>query len=194
VVNLRKQINMTSEALEWVRSNRPDITAADELDGGCGVKDCNQPQLDTFPVCEDHAFDIWLEVGFFRMDIGKAAEAHMRRDSVKKSQVDLIKEHLATEAVKVEREQQPGTIYYLQIEDHIKIGFTTDLDVRLAAYPPMARLRATHPGTRQTEASMHQRFATDLSGRREWFRTSPNLEAYISLVKEKFKQDRRVAA
>jgi hypothetical protein len=194
VVNLRKQINMTSEALEWVRSNRPDITAADELDGACGVKDCNQPQLETFPVCEDHAFDIWLEVGFFRMDMHKAAGANQRKDSVEKTKSQILKEQIDIAAVKTERQQQPGTIYYLQIEDHIKIGFTTDLDVRLNAYPPMAKLRATHPGTRETEASVHQRFATDLSGRREWFRTSPKLEAYISLVKEKFKQDRRVAA
>ena len=191
-VNLGKQINVTSEAFEWVRRNRPDITAADELDGACGVKDCNQPQLDTFPVCEQHAFDIWLEVGFFRMDAHKAAEAHMRKSAVNATKSQILKEHAAIDQVKTDRMQAPGTIYYIQIEDHIKIGFTADLDVRLSAYPPMARLLATHPGTRQTEAELHQRFSHLLSARREWFRVMPEIEVFIANVRERFRQDQRV--
>ncbi|UYM26638.1 hypothetical protein SEA_BAUER_89 [Arthrobacter phage Bauer] len=185
---------MTSEAFEWVRRNRPDITAADVLDGACGVEDCNQPQLETFPVCEQHAFDIWFEVGFFRMDMRKAAEAHVRKDSVEKVKSQMLKEQLDLENYRADRRRQPGTVYYLQIGDHIKIGYTTDLDVRLAAYPPMAKLLATHPGTRQTEASMHQRFAVHLADRREWFRASPEIESHIQTVREQFKQDRRVTA
>lgn len=193
-VNLGKQINMTSEALEWVRSNRPDITAVDELDGACGVKDCNHAQLETFPVCEQHAFDIWVEVSFFRMELAKAAAAHMRKESIEETKSRIIKEQLDSDRVKDERQQEPGTIYYLQIGEHIKIGYTTNLDVRLGAYPPMAKLLATHPGTRQTESSMHQRFSADISGGREWFRATPEIESHIQGVREQFKQDKRVTA
>jgi len=189
---------MTSETLEWVRRNRPDIEAVEELDGACGVKNCNRAQFETFPICEQHAFDIWLEVGFFRMDVSKAAGAHIRKGVVEKTKAELINEALGIEKFKAEQRankmQAPGTIYYLQIEDKIKIGYTQDLGNRLKQYPPMARLLATHPGTFQLEADMHRKFSVYLSDRREWFVANAELTAHIERIHKDFKQDKRVAA
>jgi len=185
---------MTSEALEWVKRNRPDITPAEELDGVCGVKECNRPQMDTFPVCEDHAFDIWVEVGFLRMDMHKAAAAHMRKVDVQKIKNELIEEALGVIKFKEERQQTPGVIYYLQVEDLIKIGFTRDLHGRLRAYPPMARLLATHPGTFQLEGQMHKKFAHHLADRKEWFTVHVALLEHIERVRKEFKQDKLVTA
>jgi hypothetical protein len=106
---------------------------------------------------------------------------------------ERVKERMESGAQAASR-TQPGTIYYLQVEDKVKIGFTRDLNIRLQAYPPMARLLATHPGTYQLEADMHRKFAHHLTDRKEWFTVSDELTAHLEEVRANFKQDRRVTA
>lgn len=189
---------MTIETLEWLKNNRPDLAAREELDEWCGVKNCQQPQLDRMPVCEDHAFDIWVEIGFRRMDIIKAANAHRRKESQDEELSRLIKEKLGVEKFLEDRlansKQAPGTIYYLLLEDQVKIGYTADLETRLRSYPPMAKILATHPGTRETEKAMHRKFFNHLANRNEWFYQNEELTLHIDEVRKQFKQDHRVTA
>lgn len=158
------------------------------MNGWCGVKDCNQPQLDNMPICENHAFDIWVEVGFRRMDISKAGAAHMRNQDIQKARTELIREKMGVEQYMAERRQAPGTIYYVLIADQIKIGFTTDLETRMKGYPPMAKVLATHPGTRETERQMHDKFAAHLAGGREWFAAHDEIHEHIEQVRQQFPQ------
>lgn len=189
---------MTIEALEWLKNNRPELTAREELDEWCGVKDCQQPQLDRMPLCEDHAFEIWIEIGARRMDIFKAAMAHQRRESKDQELSRLVREKVSFANATAERlentKQAPGIIYYLQIEDRVKIGFTSDFETRLRAYPPMAKLLATHPGTRETEKLMHRKFSDHLADRKEWFRNHEDIQLHLTNVRKQFKQDPRAAA
>lgn len=123
-------------------------------------------------------------------NLQEEAKAEEERRQWEELRVQEIRERMASSNVPTD----PGTIYYLQVEDQIKIGYTTNLNTRLAAYPPMARLLATHPGTKATEAFMHERFANLLSGRKEWFKASDEITAHINTVHKQFKQDRRVTA
>lgn len=86
----------------------------------------------------------------------------------------------------VERQNDPGWVYYIRMGDVIKIGYATDVTKRMRAYPPSAELLAAHPGTPQVERDMHKRFSADLARGREWFQESPELTAHIADVVERF--------
>lgn len=80
----------------------------------------------------------------------------------------------------------PGWVYYLRVDERIKIGFSTDVRQRMRAYPPTAELLAVHPGTRDTERQMHERFAGHLAQGREWFRVDAPVMDHITAVVSEF--------
>lgn len=175
-------------------SNIERLAAREGMNDWCGVKECSRPQFKGMPLCEEHAQDVSNEMAFHHMDINIAYQAQMRREDTEAIRSEAIRKRLDVEGFLASRKQEPGMIYYLKVEDQVKIGFTTDLDSRLKAYPPMAKLLATHPGTFATERDMHSRFAAHLAGRKEWFAVHPELESHISAVRKQFKQDSRVTA
>lgn len=179
---------MTIEAFEWVKSNRPDLTPAPELNGKCGVQNCKTAPLGKLPLCEDHAFDVWYEIGFFHMELSKAGAAHQRKVDLTKAKEEVMQQRMKAFELSVERKREAGVIYYLLVQDQVKIGYTSDLSVRMKAYPPMATLLATHPGTRATERQMHDKFNTYLANRKEWFHLNPELESHIQEIRKQFKQ------
>lgn len=185
---------MSIQASEIPESNLEGLAAREGMNEWCGVKDCTQPQFHSTPLCEEHAYDMWVEIGFHHMDIRRASIAHQRHNDRERAKAELFRERLGLNNAMTERRQSAGVIYYLQVEDQIKIGYTANLSTRLKAYPPMAQLRATHPGTRETESQMHAKFAAYLAGRNEWFHTNDELDQHISTVRDQFKQDGRVIA
>lgn len=160
---------------------------------------CREPQFEAFPTCELHSWQIWAKLNN-RTD--SPQEQAAAEDAERSRQKELADEATALKELADEKRRDfqaslrtaPGTIYYLQVEDKIKIGFTRDLRVRLQSYPPMSRLLATHPGTFQVEADIHRKFASHLAGRNEWFHASAELEAHIETMRQTFKQDHRVTA
>lgn len=167
--------------------------------GGCAMAACREPQFELFPTCEMHSWEIWAKLN--KRDDSpqeKAIAEDIERSRLQRLASDnaVLKSAVAEtiDAMKASARTLPGTIYYLQVEDQIKIGFTSDLTIRLQAYPPMARLLATHPGTLETESGIHQKFASHLAGRKEWFHADPEIQAHIKTVHQSFKQDRRVTA
>lgn len=80
-----------------------------------------------------------------------------------------------------ERQKRP-TIYFVQVGGHIKIGWTTDLQRRMRAYPPNTQLLAAQPGTRAQEQALHRRFAVHRSHGREWYPLAPQLLEHIRAV------------
>lgn len=76
-----------------------------------------------------------------------------------------------------------GTVYFVQVGAHIKIGWTSDLEKRMKQYPPNSVLLAAHPGTRKDETRMHRRFAASRTHGREWYALVPSLLHHIEAVK-----------
>ena len=74
-----------------------------------------------------------------------------------------------------------GTVYYVQVGSHVKIGWTADMETRMRN-PPNSTLLAQHPGTRKDEAQMHRRFAADRTHGREWYVPSASLTRHIANV------------
>lgn len=77
-----------------------------------------------------------------------------------------------------------GLVYYVQIGDSIKIGYTTRLRTRLSDLRVSATaLLAFEPGPPELERERHRDFASDRIGRREDFHPSRALLAHIDRMK-----------
>jgi hypothetical protein len=84
------------------------------------------------------------------------------------------------------RAMTAGWIYYLKVDQRIKIGYSVDVKRRMRSYPPHARLLAVHPGTKTLEREMHNQFRNLLAAGREWFHPADELIAHIDRVVHDF--------
>lgn len=78
-------------------------------------------------------------------------------------------------------QRRPGLIYFLRFGDRIKIGFTTNLHLRMQQIPH-DELLATVAGTMADEKHLHARFAEHRL-HHEWFAAAPELLAHIEQIK-----------
>ena len=79
-----------------------------------------------------------------------------------------------------------GTIYYLKVGAHIKVGWTSDMSRRMRSYPPNSVLLATEPGTRRDERRRHRMLAAHRSHGNEWYVPAPSVLHHIDMVKGKY--------
>lgn len=142
------------------------------------------------PFCKEHAYDALakLDRNAAFWDAEERLQEQVRRDRETASAFyDDFRAKVFEERNRTQFDgTSPGVVYYLQVGELIKIGWTADLSQRLKSYPPDAILLATHPGTLDTEKSMHQKFAHLLSGRREWFKDDKVVRDHIAKVVRDF--------
>lgn len=75
--------------------------------------------------------------------------------------------------------QQGGIVYFVRLDDRVKIGKTLNLSQRLQAFSnPLIQVVATEPGYTVRERQLHKRFA-NLRVAGEWFRLEAPLADYI---------------
>lgn len=119
--------------------------------------------------------DIWLMVrkGALPVPITKMGEPIWRWEAVKT--------FIATTS-------KPGTIYFIECGEFIKIGFTYSLDQRIRAMqssnPFDLKILHKMRGTIGREAEILAKFK-DLRHRGEWFRKTPELLAFIEKLKRR---------
>lgn len=134
--------------------------------------------------------------------IGRDALARLHRDSMELSERRAQERPLHDEIRDLRREirdlkslppsrrrrrEAPtaGHVYFLLSDNLVKIGWASDLDARLKAYSPGARLLAVMPGTKQDEGRMHKKFGDLKTNRREWFTYHPRvMEEVERIVRE----------
>ena len=145
------------------------------------------------PFCEACAMALWVIIDEGASDSAKSsardesfAEYAARRDAADAKARE--QEAKSAEESRRERMTKPGTIYYLRMDSLVKIGYSSNMAGRLRQYPPNAELLACHPGTRETERDMHNKFAPQLAKGREWFTPSDALNRHIAEVRESFPQ------
>lgn len=95
--------------------------------------------------------------------------------------ISAVKEP-APEPPKRKTPPRDGSIYYVQVGAHIKLGWTSDLTGRMRQYPPNSVLLAVEPGTRADETRLHKKFAVWRSHGREWYPLVPVLLDHIKRV------------
>lgn len=82
-----------------------------------------------------------------------------------------------------------GVVYWLQIGALIKVGYTSSLKMRLAAYPPDRKVLALEPdATPELERERIDQFAHLCQHGREWLKPAPDLVAFLNTLRPADKQ------
>lgn len=140
----------------------------------CCVPRCDGVMRDDspLPTCDACGWKIAQE---FRLEIqaeaAKAQSEHLRKVVAKRREI------LADGS-------PDGWVYYVQIEDYIKIGFTIQLRQRMRGLRVSPdRLLAAEPGPPSLERERHAEFAAERIHRRENFRPTERLMVHIEAVR-----------
>lgn len=141
----------------------------------CTVQLCSNPSSDRYrvPFCQEHILYIWSLV-----------EQDMKHKGITVDDYEREQDEQASRRAREVAAAVPGFIYYLQVGEYLKIGFTANLDRRMREYPPNARLLACHYGTPDDERELHVRFAAFRDAGREWYLDVPEIRAHIEKVNE----------
>lgn len=168
--------------------------------GRCTVEKCVEKIWEETPLCKKHAYDMWFKVELNKhIDEDRKVHDQLKADAVNRQaqfednedQLQQMKDNILheqwrsraiAEEAAVEFKTRPGTVYYLLVGDHIKIGFSTNVEERVKAYPPYAKLLAQHPGSVETERWVHNKFFSSLAYGREWFTPSDELMRHIESI------------
>jgi hypothetical protein len=139
--------------------------------------------IDGKVLCYDHAIEIVTYFEGYKnhpaISHNMIVRAHHERDEIQRKDNRI-------RTMRLVGERAPGFVYYIRIDQHIKIGYALDVAKRMRAYPPSAVLLAAHPGTKATEKQMHLEYRRYLDRGREWFTQGPKLMAHIDDVVQKF--------
>lgn len=168
-----------------------------------GRKPCTKSRMSGLKVCEVHAIEMARQIGWKSpADVDKATRAaaaaesfelkdlRSRFDVLLAENSDLRQEVRDLRALPPRKRRQAtgpidGHVYFLHSDNLVKIGWASDLDARLKAYSPGARLLAVMPGTKQDESRMHKKFGDLKTNRREWFTYHPRvMEEVERIVRE----------
>lgn len=137
---------------------------------------CDAPSAEgmPFPICARHAAKLyrWIRDSLAEADPLLIATAITRSADVRVAQTEL------------RRRQSSPVVYYIQIGDLIKIGYTIDLRLRVRSYPPGRKVLATEPGDPALEIKRHGQFAFCREHDREWYRPDPALLVHINHLRE----------
>lgn len=140
-----------------------------------GGEPCGKPNhpVAPFAICGDHARKLYEA---FDSYIGGVTQNEIFRASMA---LDWLEDHRRKEATWA-KDDELALVYYVQIGEHIKVGYTTNLTLRLRSYPPYRRLLATEPGGRSLEGQRLREFKHLVDAGQEWLRPGPDLIAHIN--------------
>lgn len=145
-------------------------------DTRCPIPGCRDYKLVRNLVCLNHSVEIWGHVQSLKGE-------PLVQEAILESVAERERRLEELEKRRAEARKQLGWIYYLKLDDRIKIGWTSNLGQRLQSYPPYAQSLTEHPGTRADERDLHRTFKPSRSSGREWYFPTPELMAHIDRVR-----------
>lgn len=150
----------------------------------CAMRGCSgAPDLSIWmngdSICERHAGSIWQSVEW--------------RDALSRDQHvpgmegrDYVRSDArAARSVERRKPTSVGQIYFVRVDDLIKVGWTTKLADRVRAYGPKAELLVNYPGTRADEAALHRQLTPARFRGREWYSDIDIIRAFITEALDK---------
>lgn len=136
------------------------------------------------PICPPHAGVMWRQMVHNYVEDPRFIEA-----------IADVNERVASraDAEEVERKrsrsaQGHGHIYFIRLNDLIKVGWTGDLWNRVKAYGASAQLLVAYPGTRDDETYLHRQLRPALARGREWYEDGAVLAHFIDEALAKYGQ------
>lgn len=134
---------------------------------------CDAPSLPNapFPICVSHAAKV---LTFLRNSVYDVTNGDTSTES--------IASYLRMDGSKPRVKKLPpaqNVVYYVSVQDWIKIGTTTCLEYRIRAYPPESKILAVEPGDAKVERQRHDEFNEYIVAGREWFSRGERLMQHI---------------
>jgi len=129
-------------------------------------------------MCREHVLFTWSVV-----DV-QMRELSMTPDDLAEQKRQQEQERAAEFERRCRKRRSAGTVYYLRVGKHIKIGHAQVLLDRLRAYPPGTELLAIEAGTLADEQNRHRDFADLRAAGREWYWPRKRLMAHIESLAE----------
>lgn len=173
----------------------------------CAWPRCRQPIEYKFPgqtqstrdrygvLCSVHATDVAIAVIQDQVDANRMHEFFAKQTTERA--VRLAKWKAEDERYEAEkaalRQDRDGFVYYLQVGERLKIGYSVDVKRRMRAYPPGSQLLAVEPGDRDLETQRHRQFAGSLLDGREWFRPTPDVLELVSEIIKTYGEPKQFA-
>jgi hypothetical protein len=140
---------------------------------------CDDPAMDgaPFPLCIPHGAQI------LRFMQGQIAAVEAAPVDIRLAVLSHTFDRTTHQPTKVKYAPDP-VVYYVQIDQHVKIGYSSNLRQRLKSYPLNRRLLATEPGDENTESVRLNEFAEHRAMGREWFYPAPRLLGHINRLRK----------
>lgn len=139
----------------------------------CPIPGCSDGTTINGLVCTAHGVQIWAHIEKVRDRSGfHVAEAVARHRDREERQAEQNARDLA--ATRAE-----GVIYFLELDEKIKVGWTGNLDQRMKSYPPHSRLIVSYPASRADERDLHRSLRLSLVAGREWYTRTPQVMTAI---------------
>lgn len=150
----------------------------------CAIQKCPRPPelwvgIIEGGICERHAGSIWERVEW--RDARKRDEAIPGMEGRDYIRADARK----VKAIERRKPTSVGEIYFVRIDDLVKVGWTSKLADRIRSYGPKAELLVNYPGTRADEAALHRQLTPARFKGREWYRETDIIQAFIAEALEK---------
>lgn len=154
---------------------------------GCGNLNCHSqrgflsvpppnrrnPMLDV-PLCIHHAAVVWqMMAPLSREPAMVGAIAEVARLTQERNLAEREREHKAWLA------NLDGQIYFIRLNDLIKVGWTRDLYTRVKQYGASAELLVHYAATRDDETLLHRNLKPARAKGREWYHDGPTLRLFI---------------
>lgn len=130
-------------------------------------------------LCESHADKVWYKIEW--RDADRSSEEIVGREGRDYTRVEAR----AKRTVERRKPSSMGEIYFVQVDELIKVGWTTKLADRVRAYGPNAVLLANYPGSRADEAALHRQLTPARYRGREWYSDGDIIRMFISEAIEK---------
>lgn len=145
----------------------------------CAWVSCHNDCTDRYPLpfCQEHLLLMWSYV-----DEDMRA-ANRTPDDVENERAEIVEAKIQRnhETAHVEYAKRPkrGLIYYLQIGEYIKIGYTSNPKRRGSEYPPGSKLLLSYPGSHEDEKRLHEKFSAYREAGREWYMDAAEIREHI---------------
>lgn len=150
-------------------------------DGPCRLRPV---ATDPLPLCEEHYVSTGLqELSRWRNLTPPEVEARAMAIFNKhwRESMDVAERGQPIDPDELER---LGIVYFIQSQQLVKIGTTTDVVRRMNAFSvPHITLLAAEPGYKRRERELHLQFADLRVNRREWFRLEGPLVDHINAIR-----------
>lgn len=140
---------------------------------------CDKESYVRAGLCVDHALEVYVEMQ-------SNVSQHMRRlFKLMKEESESARQGPTEYEIQLKQGRAAqSVVYYARIGDYIKIGFTENLQERLAGLRiDKEDIMATEPGGRAKERERHLQFADIRRGKRENFEKTPELLTHIAKVR-----------